>query len=117
MLTQETFLPTLTTHRPTEDPKNDSTNISKKEKWEEDNNWAKALILPCMLDDHVIPLFEQFEMGKEIVYALENKYIWSKVRVGENDSVGAHVQQIKLIAKELLDAGHPLIAETACTFS
>uniref|UniRef100_A0A2N9F1D3 CCHC-type domain-containing protein n=1 Tax=Fagus sylvatica TaxID=28930 RepID=A0A2N9F1D3_FAGSY len=73
------------------------------------------------MKDNIIPLFEERPTAKEIMDALETKYgcrsdtqiqllldKFNNIKMNEGDAIGDHVNQLKLIAKELADAGHTL---------
>lgn len=99
LLTNKKTLNTLTSPEPTKNLEDDSTKISCREKWEDDNAWVRALILHCISDD-IIPLFEDYETAKDIMNAFEKKYgprwdtyilllldKYNGTRMGENDSI------------------------------
>ena len=73
------------------------------------------------MKDNVIPLFEERPTAKDMMDTLETKYRcrsdtqirllldkFNNIKMNEGDVVGDHVNQLELIAKELVDVGHTL---------
>ncbi|XP_028116268.1 uncharacterized protein LOC114314035 [Camellia sinensis] len=112
LLTHEKTFHTLSTSKP-----DDDSNWFQR-KWIEDDAMAKATMLHNM-KDNIIPLFEEHETARQLMEALESKYgvrsntqiqllldKYNNTRMSDNDSVGDHVNLMKLIGKELSNAGH-----------
>jgi hypothetical protein len=119
VLTHEKLLYTLNSIKPELDGQQDRVIIKKQEKWLEDDLLARATLLHNM-KSNIIPLFEEHNSAKDMMEALENKYgprsdthiqwllnKYNNSRMEENNYVGDYVNQVKLIAKELSNAGHP----------
>jgi hypothetical protein len=77
------------------------------------------------MKDNSIPLFEKHQPAKGMMEALDQKYRpwfdthiqsllnkYNKARMEENDYVGDYVNQMKLVAKELVNAGHPVTPQS-----
>jgi hypothetical protein len=86
----------------------------RHEKWVEDDLMARATLLHDM-KDNIIPLFESHEFAKEMMETLETKYDprsdthiqllldkYNCARMSEGDYVGEFINQMELIAKELV---------------
>lgn len=95
--------------------------ISKKqiEKWEENNEFARAACLSPM-QDALILLFEDKKMAKEILGALEKKYggkydtyvqllleNYNGLSMSDSSVVG-HVNHMAFVTKDLLTIGNPI---------
>uniref|UniRef100_A0A2N9HAA9 CCHC-type domain-containing protein n=1 Tax=Fagus sylvatica TaxID=28930 RepID=A0A2N9HAA9_FAGSY len=102
------------------DQSDDQETEKLRKKWDEDDALAKASMLYHM-KDNIIRLFKERPTAKEMMDALETKYgcrsdtqiqllldKFNNIKMNEGDVVGDHVNQLELIAKELVDAGHTL---------
>ena len=115
LLTHERTLYRLSTTKPVPINKNDNEGIKARDNWEVDDSLAKASMLHHM-KDNIIPLFEDKEIAKELMVALEAKYgprsdthvkllldKFNNTRMNEGDYIGDHINTMELLAKELAD--------------
>ena len=118
LLTHDKTLYILSTAKP--DQSDDQETKKLRNKWDEDDALAKALMLHHM-KDNIIPLFEEKPTAKDMMDTLETKYRcrsdtqirllldkFNNIKMNEGDAVGDHVNQLELIAKELANVGHTL---------
>ena len=109
------------------DQSDDQETERLRKKWEEDDAPAKASMLHHM-KNNIIPLFEERPIVKDMMDALETKYgccsdtqiqllldKFNNIKMNEGDVVGDHVNQLKLIANELVDIGHTLLDKMQVT--
>ena len=115
LLTHERTLYILSTTKPVPINKNDNEGIKARDNGEVDDSLAKASMLHHM-KDNIIPLFEDKEIAKELMVALESKYgprsethvqllldKFNNTRMNEGDYIGDHINTMELLAKELAD--------------